>query len=230
MKTILSASAALFISAAAMALSAGSANATQYLLNYDACSGGCGSTSYGTIDVTTSSGMLTVDIELNSNVIFQKAGQDPHEEIFFDTNTSTVSINGISTPFDLIGPNPQTAGSFSPNGASLGSYDYVIERDGVGNPSTASGGEHSLIFTLSGASNLALDFTQVGTKQLYFVVDVAGFTANGQTLVNTGRVGATLATQINLLGVPEPTTWAMMILGFGGVGVLLRRRRGLAIA
>jgi len=26
-------------------------------------------------------------------------------------------------------------------------------------------------------------------------------------------------------GVPEPATWAMMLVGFGGLGVLLRRRR-----
>ncbi len=26
-------------------------------------------------------------------------------------------------------------------------------------------------------------------------------------------------------GVPEPTTWAMMLVGFGGLGCLLRRRR-----
>ena len=30
--------------------------------------------------------------------------------------------------------------------------------------------------------------------------------------------------------VPEPATWAMMILGFGGVGCTLRRRRALAFA
>ena len=30
--------------------------------------------------------------------------------------------------------------------------------------------------------------------------------------------------------IPEPATWAMMILGFGGVGVLLRRRRELLAA
>ena len=27
------------------------------------------------------------------------------------------------------------------------------------------------------------------------------------------------------LGVPEPTTWALMIMGFGGAGAMLRRRR-----
>lgn len=31
--------------------------------------------------------------------------------------------------------------------------------------------------------------------------------------------------------IPEPATWAMMILGFGGVGAIMRRRRGqLALA
>jgi hypothetical protein len=33
------------------------------------------------------------------------------------------------------------------------------------------------------------------------------------------------------VGVPEPATWAMMILGFGGVGAVMRqRRRGVATA
>ena len=31
-------------------------------------------------------------------------------------------------------------------------------------------------------------------------------------------------------GVPEPATWAMMILGFGGVGAMVRRRRAVAFA
>lgn len=31
-------------------------------------------------------------------------------------------------------------------------------------------------------------------------------------------------------GVPEPATWAMMLLGFGGIGVAMRRRRKPALA
>jgi hypothetical protein len=34
---------------------------------------------------------------------------------------------------------------------------------------------------------------------------------------------------INFLGVPEPATWAMLILGFFGLGTLLRRRRAALI-
>ncbi|MCW5759804.1 MAG: choice-of-anchor A family protein, partial [Phenylobacterium sp.] len=29
-------------------------------------------------------------------------------------------------------------------------------------------------------------------------------------------------------GVPEPATWAMMIMGFGAIGAMIRRRRALA--
>lgn len=31
-------------------------------------------------------------------------------------------------------------------------------------------------------------------------------------------------------GVPEPTTWALMLIGFGGLGATLRRRRTAALA
>jgi len=30
-------------------------------------------------------------------------------------------------------------------------------------------------------------------------------------------------------GIPEPAAWSMMIVGFGAVGAILRRRRGSAL-
>ena len=41
-------------------------------------------------------------------------------------------------------------------------------------------------------------------------------------LVPQGFVGAAAAT---VTAVPEPAGWAMMLVGFGGLGVILRRRR-----
>jgi hypothetical protein len=35
---------------------------------------------------------------------------------------------------------------------------------------------------------------------------------------------------VGALGVPEPATWAMMIVGFGGIGAALRGRRRTAVA
>jgi hypothetical protein len=33
-----------------------------------------------------------------------------------------------------------------------------------------------------------------------------------------------------LPAVPEPASWALMLLGFGAIGAAMRRRRGLALA
>lgn len=35
------------------------------------------------------------------------------------------------------------------------------------------------------------------------------------------------STTVDLRGVPEPAAWALMIMGFGAAGTMLRRRRGL---
>jgi len=57
-------------------------------------------------------------------------------------------------------------------------------------------------------------------------------TANGQVLtaIDFRTDGDVAMGQLRLGGitavpVPEPATWAMMIIGFGGVGALMRRRR-----
>jgi hypothetical protein len=55
-----------------------------------------------------------------------------------------------------------------------------------------------------------------GTYNVFFASDVWD-TNSG----NTGFIGATVAPP-----VPEASTWAMMILGFAGVGFLAYRRRG----
>jgi hypothetical protein len=221
-KTILTAAA--LAATAFLALPVTAANAGTYLLNVDNCSGTCGQASYGQINVSgETTGVLTVDIELNANTIFQEGGKNPHADIWFDTNTNTVTIGGLVSPFSANGV--QTAGSNAANGASFGDYDYVVKRASSGNPATAADGQHSLSFTLTGPSSLALDYTTVGSNNLFFVVDVASFHPDGGVLINTGRIGATIQG-----GVPEPASWALMILGFGGVGAVLRTRRRPALA
>jgi hypothetical protein len=43
---------------------------------------------------------------------------------------------------------------------------------------------------------------------------------------NTGHITATITTNsIVISGVPEPSTWAMMLLGFAGIGFMAYRKR-----
>jgi hypothetical protein len=55
-----------------------------------------------------------------------------------------------------------------------------------------------------------------------------GIGANGGTDVFSLEEAIALNTLVVTSGVPEPSTWAMMILGFVGLGFMARRRRGVA--
>ena len=71
-----------------------------------------------------------------------------------------------------------------------------------------------------------------GTTEFWNLDDT--LLASGQyTLVINGNNSDTgaLAGTITITdhGVPEPATWAMMVLGFGAVGFALRRKRKLAL-
>jgi hypothetical protein len=76
---------------------------------------------------------------------------------------------------------------------------------------TAQGGQNSVwslktIEFVAPTSNWQLSFSGVGRSD-----SLGGYVDN-----------------IRLTAVPEPATWAMMIMGFGAAGALLRRRRALA--
>jgi len=62
--------------------------------------------------------------------------------------------------------------------------------------------------------------------------DAAGnpFTGGGGVAVGLIEVIDNITFDVADTVVPEPATWAMMILGFGGTGAILRRRRGLMLA
>jgi hypothetical protein len=97
----------------------------------------------------------------------------------------------------------------------------------------------------TGSTNLSLGNGGVltYTSGVAGVTPPAGSTAEfAYTLLNvTPNFGATSGDALNSFtakgdgefdftggGVPEPATWALMIMGFGGAGVLLRRRRQAA--
>jgi hypothetical protein len=75
----------------------------------------------------------------------------------------------------------------------------------------------------------------------------SGLTNGVFTVTGTGMTGFTMASSKNSFeidnfavlsagtnplggGVPEPASWALMIVGFGGMGAMLRHKRALALA
>jgi len=133
----------------------------------------------------------------------------------------------------------QTSISFDESAVALGNFTEVLTF----NSTEAT----RLIFTL-GTSFAGIDFsdvfvTQAGsTTSLFSLTGARGgninpeqlsgsFIANAGTFTlningnNTGPGLGTLAGTVSMSAVPEPTTWAMMLIGFGAVGYSLRRRK-----
>jgi hypothetical protein len=196
-----------------------------YNLNLDNCTGGCGGSNYGTIHITgdtttESSAGLLVDVNIAT-------GQ------FHSTNSNGIQGTFVFNPIGIglsVTIDPST-----PSFTSLGAGSWA--EDGFGNFTWAI---HSTLPTTGGGL--------AGTELKFTIKDTSGLitfgttnsnsgpngTANGGTspiavafaadITNdgsTGAIGATLAPAI-----PEPSTWAMMILGFMGVGFMAYRRRG----
>jgi hypothetical protein len=124
-----------------------------------------------------------------------------------------------------------TSSSFGAPAASTQLYGIDTRNDVLVRQANSAG-------TLTTVGALGIDLDQRTS------FDIAGgdaFAANGRTLYRvdlaTGALTAAGTADRRLLGiaiaaaVPEPATWAMMLLGFGGVGYAMRRgRRGMTPA
>ncbi len=218
---------------------AGGANAATYILNQDACSSTCivlPATSAGSVTVTSIAGGLHIDVDLAANLFFNQAGGG-HDALGFDlTSNPAVTLQNIKDTHDGIAADEVTTTQFgtSPISESGGGgfnahsfstnagWGYGLDWHGVANNgSIFTTGINEMSFDVIG-SGLTLG-SNGGTPPIFFAVDVARLNAD-HIVVATGVVGGTLVPG----GVPEPTSWALMILGFGGIGAVIRRRRSVA--
>ncbi len=185
-------------------------------LTQDNCTGGCanGVTPFGTVTISqaTTGADVIFNVQLGSPYFFNDTNQLQAfvwNQTFAGTILNTVA-NPLQSGFSIDGAQSedgfknfsQSLGYSGPKTVQLLTFEETVNSS----------------FLLS-SSSFALSTGDGGTKA-FFAADVTTTFATGAS--NTGPVGGlTIST-----AVPEPSTWAMMILGFMGVGFMAYRRRG----
>ncbi len=145
---------------------------------------------------------------------------------------SGVGTNAWRTPLDLfrfskpgtLGYSNSSAAYFSTNGGvtNLANFNY-----------SRSGGDRSDWATTSTSLDASDAFIGRGQRKNITAVDLAALDAIGWSGDNLGNSGASpVTTAFHLVapagGVPEPSSWALLLAGFGVVGAALRRRTAVA--
>jgi hypothetical protein len=155
--------------------------------------------------------------------------------------TGTLSLNGVDTfgPTSITFANPANIGAGSGSLALLGTCDGCVTMSNFNSAST-----NFLVYSATNAgvtTTLTLNsavFTQTPNLIGGFNLDIAGTgtitetgfqnTSGAFELTTQSSSGAALFTFSSTTvasNVPEPSTWAMMILGFMGVGFMAYRRK-----
>lgn len=155
------------------------------------------------INQTTTPPGVTVDtmITLDGSSNVDLLGSGYTNSVFGATTTTLFGIDAFTDALvRSTNPNGGLYTNVGPLGISLGSTDL-------------------LGFDISGFSGAG--FFSVNNN--FYGINLATGSA---TLI--GGLGTQGITGITIASVPEPGTWAMMLLGFGGMGLALRRHREAA--
>ena len=113
-------------------------------------------------------------------------------------------------------------------GFSGATTDQWVAKLGSQTESTAVVTNPSHGFT--GWMGATLDFTATATSELLTLDGVGTCLAGSCGETESGAPPFALIDSVALNGVPEPSTWAMMLLGFAGLGYAGFRRRRTAVS
>jgi PEP-CTERM motif-containing protein len=146
---------------------------------------------------------------------------------------TTGSVANMSNPFASFGSGGQPSGTLSTTLNTLTGQEYTISFDVAALGILSDG----LNFFLDGAAVFAVVENADNNLDTAFDTFDFNFIAAGPTTIlsiigENSRDSDAILDNISVAtaaedvpGVPEPSTWAMMLLGFGAVGVAMRRRR-----
>ncbi len=138
----------------------------------------------------------------------------------FDVGPAGFASAVGSSPFDI-----EVLGGDLPNVGGIERTLDVCFKTGGGAGNCNGGGGGGVLLGGSQAGTLALTFGGIISS-----VDLSDFHVRYQSWSNpelgvSGGSGVGDATSITTGVVPEPATWAMLIAGFGMVGMTMRKRR-----
>ncbi|MFI4950679.1 MAG: PEPxxWA-CTERM sorting domain-containing protein [Caulobacterales bacterium] len=161
-----------------------------------------------------------------------------------DGEGAQFSISQLS--FNAVSDDPGDGLGF---GFGAGSYNYSSDYEGVLKGSDGLLWTADDIFITSGANTQLVDgLVGRGSGNSFEATCLEGpcvTTADRQALLDSAAADTaqishftgtytlgdvTGSGTFNIGGVPEPATWMLLLLGFGGIGAVLRRRRQAAFA
>jgi PEP-CTERM motif len=129
------------------------------------------------------------------------------------TTTINFGQNPVSNPF---------SGSFGLTNTESGLYSILLGSSSPGVAFTSAtltgGGNIYTLLPFPDSSALRLAPTEIGAGNYLF------------SFSGSAPAGGTMTGNVTIIALPEPASWAMMILGFGGIGLIIRRRRRPALA
>lgn len=161
-------------------------------------------------------------------------GTDPTDPVIYNAVPGTVTGRILGLPDDGSGAALQVLiDSYSPDGTLSYPVNATAFFSQFENSFTVDGG-----VIIAAAFRADNDFISPSFDRLYFnipIYDTGGTnyaslgSNNGTSIWNNQGLGGITFTRIDG-AVPEPGTWALLLLGFGAVGSVLRRRKAVAIA
>ena len=206
---------ALVLASAVIALASPAQAATRiYNLTSVDSSAGLGVGPFGTVTVTEVSGSLQFLMSLVPGYRIHNGNANHNAFAFSILGNPNVTVSNLTTGFAAISTSNTSTITAPPFGTFFTAIDCTTCGPGYDGASKAL-----LSFKVGSASPLSL--ASLGSNSgVYFTTDLIN--ASGKT----GNVGATFATT----AVPEPATWAMMLLGFGMIGFAMRKRSNVRAA
>lgn len=160
------------------------------------------------------------------------------------TVTGNVGIGGPEVDFTsnggttLLETNTGAATIFTASGADLTQLTFTLLTGSFTaaefNLENGSPRSFDIILSALSGGSQTIHIDNANGSNIFDIIAGAGESYTSASFVVSGTGGFNDFKQLRLVlasgAVPEPATWAMMLLGFGGIGFAMRRRRRPALA